>query len=156
MKRGRIFLAIIAVCALFTVSTASAQEQGEIKAGAKMAVYSGWNGTFGIGAYARYGLTDDLRLEPSLLYLCRKGMSVDFSIDAQYAFDISDSFEAYPAVGIALNDPAKFGLGINFGGGASYKLSDVVDIDFGVKWVLQTQSYISNPLVFSLGGSYKF
>lgn len=110
----------------------------------------------GIGVYGRHALGDNLRIEPSFSFLCQTGMSIDLTADVHYPIALSDGFEAYPLAGLSLNDPGSFGLGINVGGGLGYKISDVVNVDFGLKWTLQTQKYITNPFIISFGVGYKF
>ncbi len=152
MKRLLLSLSI-----LFSVAALQAsQRQYDWVAGAKMGVYSRWDGTFGIGAYARYGLTDHLRVEPSLLYLCRKGMSIDFNADIQYALIVSERAEIFPLVGLAVNDPGKWGVGLNLGGGVNIINTSAWDFTGSVKWVLQSQKGLNNPIVFSIGANYKF
>ncbi len=149
---------IFAVTALIVASTSlvSAQNAGEWKVGGKLNIYSNWDGAIGIGAYGRYGLNSDFRLEPSFVILCKQGMSVDISADVQYPIQLSPEFELYPLAGLSLNDPGKFGLGVNLGTGLGYKLTNKVSIDFGLKWVIQTQDFTPNPLIFSFGSGYKF
>lgn len=153
----KILFALAAIIAtLATVNTTSAQSLGDWNVGGRINIYSRWNGTVGIGAYGRYGFDNGLRVEPAVMFLCEKGMSVDISADLQYATEVASGLELYPLAGISLNDPGKFGLGINLGGGAEYYLSERLSTGLGLKWIIQTQKYVSNPLVISLSCGYKF
>ncbi|MFI3259109.1 MAG: hypothetical protein R3Y16_03340 [Rikenellaceae bacterium] len=157
MKLKSTILAVAAlVVALFsTTNEASAQDLAGWTGGAKVNFYTGWD-TSSLGVYGRYTLNNGLRLEPSVSFIFAKGCTIDVTVDAHYIFDLGDKFEAYPLVGVSINDPGKFGFAANFGGGLGYKLSDVINLDLGMKWALQTQSYISNPFIISIGGGYKF
>lgn len=148
---------LLSIALLFAISSAySSQRQYDWVVGGKMSVYSRWDGTFGIGAYARYGITDQMRIEPSLLYLCRHGMSIDFNADFHYAFLVAERTELFPIVGLAINDPGKWGAGLNLGGGINLINTGAWDFTGSVKWTLQSQKYIKNPVVFSIGTNYKF
>ncbi len=151
----RVLVAVVAMVTLFSLQPLAAQERGEWSGGAKFNVYSRWDGTMGVGVYARYGLLNHMRLEPSFVFLCREGMSLDVSVDAQFPFNVEDKLELYPMAGLSLNDPGKFGLGINVGGGASYAITKWLSFDTGIKWIIQTQG-IKNPILFSFGGGFKF
>ncbi len=155
MKIRNLLFAVAAMVVAAT-TTASAQDLSGWTLGGKLGVYSRWAGTTGIGIYGRHALSESLRIEPTLTFLCKKGMSVDIAADVQYPIDTDLGIEVYPLAGLSLNDPGKFGLGINLGAGAGYQLTEKLNIDFGVKWIIQTQKYIANPVVFSLGCGHKF
>ncbi len=150
MKRLLLSIALL----LVAVSGYSAQREGEIVAGGRMSLYTRWDGTFGIGAYARYGITDQLRVEPSIMALCRRGMSIDISADFHYAFELDDKYELYPLVGISVNDPGEFGVGFNIGGGTNIVVTEDWDFSGGIKWMIDTHA--RNPLIISIGAHYKF
>lgn len=157
MKLKKLALALIALVATTAfITPTSAQEQGEWTGGVKFNIYSRWNGTAGVGVYARYGLSDALRVEPAVVLLCKKGMSFDISGDLQYPISLSNNLEVYPIAGLSFNDPYTWGLGINVGGGVGYELSNRINVNLGLKWIIQTQKYITNPILFSFGGGYKF
>lgn len=157
MRLKKFLLTLVAIVATAaTVSTTSAQDLSGWSAGGKISIYSGWNGTVGVGVFARHDIGDMFRIEPSFLFLCEKGMSIEVAADLQYPIDLSENFEVYPLAGLTLNDPGKFGLGINIGGGLGYKISNRLTTDLGLKWIIQTQKYISNPIAISLGCGYKF
>lgn len=149
-------IALAATILLTSITCTLAQSRGMWSGGAKLNIYSRWGGATGIGVYGRYGLGSGFRIEPSFVILCKKGMSVDISGDLQYPIAITRGVELYPLVGVSINDPGRFGLGMNFGGGVGYMLTNRVNLDFGVKWIAQTQQSIANPVVFSFGGGYKF
>ena len=90
----KIFLTVIVV--LLAVTTVSAQYKGDWGVGPKIGVYTnaGADGAiFGIGAAGQYSITDNWRVAPSILALCKTGCSVDISADVQYLFNIAPDWQ---------------------------------------------------------------
>ena len=144
--------------ALLLVSLApigASAEEGGLTVGAKMNIYSRWDGMVGVGPMVMYSLTDHLRFESALLFLTKEGASVDWSNEVQVPFRLSSALEVYPLAGISLNDPYKFGVAFGFGGGAVYNINDRWGVNGGVKWNIQTQEFVKNPLVISVGVACK-
>lgn len=86
----KIFLT--AIIALFAVTAASAQYRGDWGVSPKIGIYTnaGADGAiFGIGAGGQYSFTDNWRIAPSIVALCKTGCSVDISADVQYLFNIA-------------------------------------------------------------------
>ncbi len=152
----RLFLTIVALLSLVGMSNVSAKSTTGWSAGAKVNVYTNWDSTAGIGIYTRHYLKGGFRLEPAFVFLCNRDMSIDLSADIQYPIHLGSSVEFYPLVGVAINDPSRLGLAVNFGGGLGYNVTNRVNVDFGAKWGLQTQRYINNPFILSFGCGYKF
>ena len=134
----KIFLTVIV--ALLAVTTVSAQYKGDWGVGPKIGVYTnaGADGAiFGIGAAGQYSITDNWRVAPSILALCKTGCSVDISADVQYLFNIAPDWHIYPLAGISANDIGE--------------------------WMIQTaKDYIpgfvkrKNPIVINIGATYRF
>ncbi len=141
---------------LSTVSTYAEQKSGEWAAGAKISLYTRWDGTFGIGAFGRYGITDNLRIEPSIVAFCREGMSIDVSADLQYAIPVARHAELFPILGVSINDPIRWGVGLNLGGGVNIFSAGNWDFTGSVKWMIESQRYINNPVTASIGTYYRF
>ncbi len=150
----RIILSFLLICATF--SAHSAQLKYDWSAGAKLALYTRWNETVAVGGFARYGLTDNLRIEPSLMILTKSGMSVDLSVDLHYGCSLTNKLELYPLVGLSLNDPGTFGLGLNLGGGVNFINLQQWEFGANIKWMVESQKHISNPVVLGISGNYKF
>ncbi len=148
--------ALLTIALTVAISDSSAQVAGQWKFGAMTSIYSRWDGAAAIGAYGRYGFGNHLRIEPSFLIYCRKGMSVDISGDVQYPIALNNGFELYPLAGISINDPGKLGVGLNLGSGLGYNIDNKFSLDCGLKWRLQSQKYIRNPVIFSFGAGYRF
>ena len=90
----KIFLTVIVV--LLAVTTVSAQYKGDWGVGPKIGVYTnaGADGAiFGIGAAGQYSITDNWRVAPSILALCKTDCSVDISADVQYLFNIAPDWQ---------------------------------------------------------------
>ncbi|MFI3304921.1 MAG: hypothetical protein R3Y68_00230 [Rikenellaceae bacterium] len=152
----KVFLSIVALLTVICIESASAKSTTGWSGGAKVNIYTNWDSTAGVGVYARRSLNGGFRLEPSFIFLCNKDMSIDISADLHYPINLGSDIELYPLVGLSLNDPSRLGLGINFGGGVGYNVTNRINIDLGAKWGLQTQRYISNPFILSFGCGYKF
>ncbi len=150
----RILLSLILLST--TVVAHSAQRQYDWSTGARVAIYTRWQGTFAFGGFARYGLTDNLRVEPSLMILTKSGMSVDLSADVHYGVALTPRFEIYPLVGISINDPSKVGVGLNLGGGVNFTNIKRWELGANLKWMVESQKYVANPVVLAISGNYKF
>ena len=152
-----------AIVALFAVATVSAQTPGNWAVGPKIGIYTnaGAEGAiFGIGATGFYSFTDNWRVAPSIVALCKTGCSVDISADVQYLFNIAPDWHIYPQAGLSANG---WSCGINLGGGADFSVARNWDLSAGFKWMIQTaKDYIPgyvkrrNPIVINIGATYKF
>lgn len=152
-------LILLAVVALLATMTASAQDKGNWAVGPKIGLYTnaGGNGIiFGIGAIGRYSFTDTWRVEPGITALTRKGCSVDINADVHYLFKVASSWNVYPLAGISANDIGGWSAGINLGAGTDFSVARNWDLTASAKWMIQTAKYHKNPIVISLGATYKF
>jgi len=152
-------LFIAAFVALFAIGGASAQERGDWAVGPRMGIYThtGADGAiFGIGAIGRYSFTDHWRIEPAITALCKRGCSVDINADMQYLFRVARVWSVYPAVGVSANDIGDWSFGVNIGAGTDFTITRRWDVSAGFKWMLQTAEHHKNPLVITIGTTYKF
>lgn len=148
-----------ALIACFAVSVASAQEPGSWAVGPRLSFYThtGAEGAvLGVGAIGRYSMTRHWRIEPAITALCEKGCSIDVNADLQYQFHLLPVWSLYPAVGISANDFGSWSCGINLGAGTDFSIARHWDVTAGVKWMLQTADYHKNPLIVTIGATYKF
>ena len=150
---------------LASVTTNLAQDKGKIELGAALS-YPTEPSTFGLGAKARYGIANNIRLDGSISFFLPKTISgaygamqnytvssslIDMSVNAQYVFKLSDKFSLYPLAGLGYYRyvisvsgnygepyiPESYGrLGINLGGGASYHLNNRISLGAELKTVL--------------------
>lgn len=149
---------LMLAAALCITSVASAQDKGDWAIVPRMNIYTAWDSpsVFGIGAAGRYSILDQLRLEPALTILCHAHCSIDMNCDVQYLFPIADSWNLYPLAGISINDFGDWSAGINLGAGFDVKVADRWDVTAGLKYMIETHKDFDNPLVLTIGGSYRF
>lgn len=106
MKKFFLSLALLAASA----TAGFAQEKGKIELGA-VASFGTAMSNFGIGGKARYGITDNIRLDGSVSFFLPKNIVsvgdykldqslMDMSINAHYLFKIADKFTIYPLAGL--------------------------------------------------------
>lgn len=150
---------LTAIIALFAFTAVSAQNKGNWGVGPKIGIYTntGADGAiFGLGATGRYSFTDHWRVEPGITALFKSGCSVDINCDVHYLFDVADKWNVYPLAGLSANDIGGWSAGINLGGGADFSVARNWDISAGLKWMIQTAKHHKNPIVISIGSTYKF
>lgn len=93
--------------ALAGLTTASAQEKGDMAVGINVGVApcvegEGSPSNFGIGAKFQYNVSDPIRLEAAFNYwLKSKEVDIfDAAVNFHYIFKLSDKFNLYPVVGV--------------------------------------------------------
>lgn len=150
---------LLVVVALFAVSAnVSAQDRGTWTIGPKMNIYTAWDSdtVFGLGVAARYNVLDQLRLEPGLTFLLHSHCSLDVNCDVHYLFNVADGWTLYPLAGLSANDFGDWSMGINLGGGFDCRIADRWNISAGVKYMIETHKNWDDPLVLTVGASYRF
>lgn len=147
---------LVTLIALFTTISTSAQEKGGVAAIAAINIYASSTTIVGIGIGGRYGLTDVLRLESSIVALLKAGSSIDFNAEVQYLIPIQEGWDFYPLAGLSVNDIKMWSMGIKLGAGTDYSITENWGVFGGVKWMIQTAKYSKNPIVINAGVSYKF
>lgn len=154
MKR----LLLLVAAAIVSLTTVSAQEAGQWTIGPRMNIYTntGDDAIFGLGAFARYNLTDAWRLEPAITALFHSHCSVDINCDVHYTFELSKGWSIYPLAGLTVSDIGKWALGMNIGLGTDFAVARKWDLTAGVKWMPVFESDRKNPIVITIGGCYKF
>ena len=146
-----------ALVSLFAVTVVSAQDSGSWAVGPRMNIYTNTGDTVvGLGAFGRYSFTDNGSMEPSLIALLHEGCSLDISCDAQYVFHVGSGWHLYPAAGLTVNDIGRWAAGLNLGGGFDVEVAHSWDISAGIKWQPMFDDIRPNPVVISVGASYKF
>ncbi len=140
------------------ISTISAQEAGQWTLGPRMNIYtnSGDGAILGLGAYARYNITDAWRIEPALTALFHSKCSIDLNVDAHYLFEVAPKWTVYPVAGLSVSEMGKWAMGLNLGVGVDYAVARDWDITAGLKWMPVFEDHRKNPIVISIGGCYKF
>ncbi len=150
MKKILFIVAII----MASVSSAFAQnEAGQMGAGINI-LYGTEVGNIGVGAKARYCLSDEIRAETAIDYIFKNEHEtmLDANINIQYLLPLEDSkFTIYPTLGVALgnshechhkDEEGKWNekkvndviAGINAGCGAEFAITDKAHITLEAKY----------------------
>jgi len=133
--------------------------------------------SIGVGAKFNYNITDPIQLSPSFNYFLKKdGVSMwELNADVHYLFPVADNLNVYPLAGLALlgtktdagdlydefeelgyevesDSSSSTNIGLNLGGGVSYKLTDNISIGAELKYTLSD----FNQLGLSANVTYKF
>ena len=153
MKRLSLLLLL-----LLTTLSLKAQEGSRWSLGPRMSLYTntGDRAIVGLGAFARYCFTDELRLEPSILGLCSSGCSIDANLDLHYLFHLNNHWTIYPLMGVAVNEIGDWAAGINVGAGFDFRVAESWDLTAGMKWMPMFKSSRRNPIAITVGGCYRF
>lgn len=103
------------------LSSAFAQK-GEMAGGIQLN-YGTQIESMGIGAKFQYGITNSIRVEPSLNYYFGKsgGNMFDVNVNAHYLFDVAPKVKVYPLVGIGFASVKGGGIGISYDGGENWE-----------------------------------
>lgn len=134
----------LAVAFLAMGSSVFAQQKGDLSLGANLAFQTSGS-DIGIGAKARYGFSERVRLDAGLTYFLPKASvsSLELAVNAHYLFPLKDSkFTLYPLAGLGYyHTLVSGGLSagkflVDFGGGASYKLSEGLSLGAEAKYLL--------------------
>lgn len=152
----KIVLAIFAFIA--TATTASAQDAGEWSIAPKLNIYAhtGDGAVVGLGAGMRYSFTDNWRIEPSATFMLDGDSSVEIACDVHYVFHLSRTWALYPMAGLVANQIFGWSSGVDLGVGADFAVSSRWDITAAVKWQPMFNEFRKNPILISVGGSFRF
>jgi outer membrane protein X len=167
--------ALLVVVAIALVVNVSAQEKGDMAAGASVFLGSGDSfSNYGLGAKFRYNVTSPIRLEGSFAYFLEKDkVSMwDLSVNVHYLFPIADKLTVYPLAGLGILgvstnvpkiDLGEFGsyggsssdseFGFNLGGGLDYQFTDKIGGNVELRYKIGDEW---NRLLISAGVTYKF
>lgn len=127
----------------------------------------------GLGAKFQYGITDKIRIEPSLTYYFGGTGMLDITGNVHYLFDINPKINVYPLAGIGF-DLCRYetynidwyeGIStssketascfkFNIGGGAEYAVAENISIGLELKYDVITDGY--SQFVVGVGAKYKF
>ncbi len=151
---------ILALAALITTASAKGQDVGEWCISPKLNLYAntGHNVVVGMGAGLRYSITQSVRIEPSFICMFDNRSIAELSFDAHYLFFFGEAWRVYPVAGFLVNNVGwgNWSSGMNLGAGADYAIDDAWDVSAAFKWQPMFGMGRRNPLVISLGASYKF
>jgi outer membrane protein X len=176
-------VAIVAI-ALVTMSVAaSAQEKGDMAAGANLAVGMGDSFTnFGLGAKFQYNVINPLRLEAAFTYFLPKKQGIsglaessismwDLGVNAHWLFPVASKIAVYPLAGLGLLgtsasadvDLGEWGsydasasaseFGFNLGGGIDLKLAEKLILNAEAKYKI---GGTWKRFIISVGVAFRF
>lgn len=169
---------ILMVAILATSSMCAFAQKGEKSAGINLN-FGTTAKNVGLGAKFQYGITNDIRIEPSLTYYFGGSGMLDITANAHYVFNIVPKFNVYPLVGIGFDmcryETVDFGdswddllmgddfetkhetdacFKFNFGAGAEYDITSRIAMDLELRYEVITGGY--SQFVIGIGGKYKF
>lgn len=131
---------IIIVC-IALISLGALAQKGEQNIGASFK-YKSVHEQFGLSVKYQQNVTDVIRLEASGSYYPKKDIwaeTFDVNFNGHYLFPIAEKITAYPLAGINYSrwksDKWKGDIGLNFGGGIQYQLTDKFRIGAEVKYL---------------------
>ena len=127
---------------------------------------------FGVGAEARYGITNEIRGAADVLFFFPKDnvTGLDFNINAHYVFQVADGLDIFPLAGLniangrysasgemkkwlkAAGQKTSFGstnFGFNIGAGADYALSEKTYLNAEFKYTFSKGDFAQ--LMFGYG-----
>lgn len=157
---------LMAIMALFVCAGMYAQK-GEQAAGVHLN-FGTTASSVGLGVKYQYGLTDALRIEPSLTYYFGGTGMFDVTANLHYLFDVHPQIKVYPLAGLGVDMcryewPDEHGdwskdtdacFKFNLGGGAEYAINDRWSVGLELKFEIITGGY--SQFVAGLGTTYKF
>ena len=135
----------VAVCILLSVGAFA--QQGSFSLLGKVGYQSDYD-RLGIGGDARFGLTDQIRLVPSLTFMIpnKNIMGLEADLNLQYVFPIAGTtLDLYPMTGFNIDNNrfSKNGFsrkwtkwGYNIGAGADYYLSKDDFLNFELQYTI--------------------
>ncbi|WP_297328842.1 porin family protein [uncultured Bacteroides sp.] len=160
----KILVLLVCLCACFATSYA---QKGESALGLNLNY--GNDTKIGMGVKYRYGLTDQLRLEPAFNYYFKHDyVSMwDLGANLHYLFPVAKQISVYPLAGIGYaqakgyvsdivdgaDDVTEGKIAINLGAGVDFKVASNTVIDLELKYQI-IDSY--NQLVLSAGVAFTF
>lgn len=173
MKNFRVIIkgiAITVIAILVVNVSATAQEKGDLAAGAHVALGAGDNLTnFGLGAKLQYNLSNPIRLEGVFNYFLKKDLVSmwDLSLNGHYLFRTSEKFTVYPLAGLGilgskvnldfgeidLGSASASDFGFNLGGGFDLKLSEKLLFNVQAKYMIAGNW---GRLIATAGIAYRF
>ena len=156
---------VLLVCLCACVATSYAQK-GESSLGVNLNYGNDTN--IGLGVKYRYGITDQLRIEPAFNYYFKHDYASmwDLGANLHYVFPVADVVSLYPLGGLSyarskaylsdlnLGDDVSDGkIAVNLGGGVDFKVASNVVVNLELKYQI-VEDY--NQLVVSAGVSFAF
>ncbi len=160
MKKFLVML--VCMCAF---ATASYAQQGQGMAGINLLYGNDTN--IGLGVKYRYGLTDNLRIEPHFNYFFKHDYFSmwDLGANFHYVFPVAETVGIYPLAGLAYSNGKAHGsdfggedvsdgkISINLGCGADFQMASNITLSIEAKYQIIDNV---NQLVVAAGVAFAF
>lgn len=154
----KVILAIL--LAAFSLGLHAQTSKGE-KSGILQAGYQSEPGRLMLGVQGRYGIANNIRLAPDVMFLFPKHHTtgLDVNVNAHYVFPLEGNLNIYPLAGLAmLNNRVSVGgessghtnWGFNLGGGLEYNLGGNNFLNLEMKYTFSDGDH------FTVGFGYGF
>ena len=126
----------------------------------------------GLEAKFQYGITDAIRIEPSLTYYFGNTGMLDVAVNAHYLFNIVPKINLYPLAGLGfdacryevlvgnsydswdIDKKTDAAFKFDFGGGAEYEITDNIAAGLELRYEIISGGF--SQFVVGLGATYKF
>lgn len=167
----------LTLCVAF-ISVGAFAQKGEKAAGINLN-FGTTAKNVGLGAKFQYGITDAIRIEPSLTYYFGGSGMLDITANAHYVFNVAPKFNVYPLAGFGFDmcryETVDFGdswdvypfvgdfetkhetdvcFKFNFGVGAEYDITSRIAMGLELRYEVITGGY--SQFVVGIGAKYKF
>lgn len=117
----------------------------------------------GVGAQARFGVTEQIRFSPEALIMLPKNhtVGIDLNANVEYVFPLENGLSVYPLAGLNMANgrfsyqgysDSYTSFGLNIGGGIDYKLSGNNYLNAELRYTLSDGDYAS----ILVGYGFKF
>ena len=154
------------------ISVGAFAQKGEKSAGINLN-FGTTASSVGLGAKFQYGITDAIRIEPSVTYYFGVCGMFDATVNAHYLFNVAPKVNVYPLVGLGF-DACRYetvvgsqSLGdwgiekqtdaafkFDFGGGVEYDFTDKIAAGLELRYEVISGGF--SQFVVGLGAKYKF
>ncbi len=162
MKKNVLKKAVLIMSMAVVTIFSYGQERNDIAVGGNISYELDDYNNFGLTGKFQWNITDGLRLEPSASYYFKKDNYTmwDMNANLHYVFKINEVFNLYPLgglsiVGYEIHDNDDTQLGINFGGGLEYKLTNNLSIGAELKYQY-LDDWFSDRFTLAAGITYRF
>ena len=160
---------LMMIAAMMLMSIGAFAQEGKMAVGANLgyASYGDGYSPFGIGAKFQYEFVENIRGELAYNYWFPKDKAgvMDFDLNFQYLFPVTEDIKIYPLAGVNLAmlhgdgwDEKESIFGFNIGAGAEYYLQENLKLNLDIKYQRnkKTKSYSSTVSYMGQSVTYDY
>ena len=160
---------LMMIAAMMLMSIGAFAQAGKMAVGANLgyASYGDGYSPFGIGAKFQYEFVENIRGELAYNYWFPKDKAgvMDFDLNFQYLFPVTEDIKIYPLAGVNLAmlhgdgwDEKESIFGFNIGAGAEYYLQENLKLNLDIKYQRnkKTKSYSSTVSYMGQSVTYDY